>query len=399
MEEVLPTLVRRTDAKIVLIVMDGLGGFRSSERGSELTEAKTPNLDQLAAEGSSGLNTMVAQGITPGSGAGHLAIFGYDPLIYLLGRGALSAAGVGIELKPGDVAARANFCTLDVAGRVVDRRAGRITTDVNRRLCSQINAAVQLEEGVSALLYTERDHRAVLVLRGEGLSPMVRDTDPQILGLVPHDPAPLAEQAVRTADLVEKFLAQVRIILKDEPANFMLLRGFDTHRGLPSFAERYGLRARGIATYPMYLGIARIVGMDTAPPMAGWIDAVEELQRSWDGYDFFYLHLKGTDSAGEDGDFERKCLEIERVDATIPAIRALNPEVICVTGDHSTPSQLMRHSWHPVPFMLWGSQVGVDSVCYFNEEAALAGAFGHRMAKDLMALMLASSGRLITYGA
>jgi 2,3-bisphosphoglycerate-independent phosphoglycerate mutase len=399
MEEILPTLVRQNNAKIVLIVMDGLGGFRSSERGSELTEARTPNLDQLAAEGSSGLNTMVAPGITPGSGAGHLAIFGYDPLVYLLGRGALSAAGVGIELKPGEIAARANFCTVDINGRVIDRRAGRITTEVNRRLCAQINAAVQLEEGVSALMHTERDHRAVLILKGEGLSPLVRDTDPQILGLVPHDPAPLAEQAVRTANLVERFLAQVRIILKDEAANFILLRGFDTQRGLPTFPVRYGLRARGIATYPMYLGIARIVGMQTPPPMASWIDAVEELQRSWDEYDFFYLHLKGTDSAGEDGDFERKCLEIERVDATIPAIRALNPEVICVTGDHSTPSQLMRHSWHPVPFVLWGSQVGVDSVCYFNEEAARAGAFGHRMAKDLMALILASCGRLITYGA
>ncbi|HEX2258247.1 MAG TPA: 2,3-bisphosphoglycerate-independent phosphoglycerate mutase [Actinomycetota bacterium] len=399
MEELVPTLVRRTEAKMVLIVMDGLGGFRSSERGSELTEAKIPNLDQLAAEGSSGLLTMVAPGITPGSGAGHLALFGYDPIEYTLGRGALSAAGIGIELKPGEIAARANFCTVDAMGRVVDRRAGRITTEVNRRLCAQINAAVQLEEGVSALFYTERDHRAVLILKGDALSPMIRDTDPQILGLVPHDPAPLAEQAVRTADLVEKLLAQVRIILKDEPANFILLRGFDTQRGLPRFPERYGLRARGIASYPMYLGLAKIVGMETPPPVAGWIEAVEELHSSWDQYDFFYLHLKGTDAAGEDGDFERKCLEIERVDATIPAIRALNPEVICVTGDHSTPSQLMRHSWHPVPFILWGSQVGMDSVCYFNEEAARAGAFGHRMAKELMALILASSGRLITYGA
>ncbi|MDQ4149189.1 MAG: 2,3-bisphosphoglycerate-independent phosphoglycerate mutase [Actinomycetota bacterium] len=399
MDEIVPTLVRENPAKIVLVVMDGLGGFRSSQRRSELSEAKTPNLDQLAAEGSSGLSTIVAPGITPGSGAGHLALFGYDPLVYTLGRGALSAAGVGFDLQPGDVAARVNFCTIDFAGRVIDRRAGRITTEVNKRLCAKVLQNVHLEDA-EVLLLTEREHRAVLILRGEGLSAQVADTDPQILGLLPHAPAPLVEEAKRTSDILESFLSQVRIILADEPANFVLLRGFDSERGLPKFPERYRLRAKAIASYPMYLGISRILGLDTPlAPRAGWMDVLEDLKNSWPDYDFFYLHLKGTDSAGEDGDFERKCLEIERVDATIPVIKALRPEVLCVTGDHSTPSQLMRHSWHPVPFVMWGSAVGVDGVKEFNEEAALSGAFGHRMAKDLMALMLAGAGRLMTYGA
>ena len=399
MEEIIPSLVRKNDAKIVLVVMDGLGGFRSSERGSELLEARTPNLDQLAAEGSSGVNTIVAPGVTPGSGAGHLALFGYDPLVYTLGRGALSAAGVGFDLQPGDVAARVNFCTIDFAGRVIDRRAGRISTETNQRLCEKIRKRVQLDD-VEVLLVTEREHRAVLILRGDGLSAQVADTDPQILGLLPHAPAPLIEEAKRTSDIVESFLAQVRIILADEAANFILLRGFDSERGLPKFGDRYRMRAKAIASYPMYLGISRILGLDTPlTPRAGWKDVLADLEASWNDYDFFYLHLKGTDSAGEDGDFERKCLEIERVDATIPAIKALKPEVLCVTGDHATPSQLMRHSWHPVPFVLWGSAVGVDGVVQFNEEAARGGAFGQRLAKDLMALMLASAGKLVTYGA
>jgi 2,3-bisphosphoglycerate-independent phosphoglycerate mutase len=399
MQEIIPALVRHNDAKIVLIVMDGLGGFRTAERGSELTEARTPHLDQLAAEGSSGVNTIVAPGVTPGSGAGHLALFGYDPLVYTLGRGALSAAGVGFDLEPGDVAARVNFCTVDIAGRVVDRRAGRITTEENLRLCSMIRSGLKIDD-VEVLLLTEREHRAVLVLRGEGLSAHIGDTDPQVLGLPPLPPHPLDDDAKRTADVLEIVLAQIRMILANQQANFVLLRGFDTERGLPKFPERYGLNAKAIASYPTYLGISRILGMDTPlAPLAGWMEVVAELENSWVGHDFFFLHLKGTDSAGEDGDFERKCLEIERVDTTIPAIQALRPEVICVTGDHATPSQLMRHSWHPVPFVMWGSQVGSDSVSYFNEEAARTGAFGHRMAKDLMALMLASAGRLITYGA
>ncbi|MEX2587754.1 MAG: 2,3-bisphosphoglycerate-independent phosphoglycerate mutase [Actinomycetota bacterium] len=399
MTDLVPNLVRPGKNKIVLLVLDGLGGLRTPERGSEIAEANTPNLDRLATEGSSGVHTVVAPGITPGSGAGHMALFGYDPTTYLLGRGALSAAGVAFDLKPGDIAARVNFCTLDDAGNVADRRAGRIPTETNERLCRTITENVELPRGVQAFLTTEREHRALLVLRGPHLNALIKDTDPQEEGVAPQPPTPVAPEATSTAAVVEAFLDQVRLLLKDEQANFLLLRGFDTHRELPSFRERYQLEARGIAAYPMYLGLARLVGMDTAPAKAHWGEEIAELEASWDDYDYFFLHLKGTDSAGEDGDFERKCAAIEEVDATVERIRALGPGVLCVTGDHSTPAPLKRHSWHPVPFVMWGPTVGVDPVTKFDEESARAGLFGQQLAKDLMTFMLAAAGRLRTYGA
>lgn len=399
MTELVPDLVRPGKSKIVMLVLDGLGGVRTSTRGSEIAEANTPNLDRLAAEGSSGVHTVVAPGITPGSGAGHMALFGYDPITYVLGRGALSAAGVAFDLKPGDVAARVNFCTLDDAGNVTDRRAGRIPTETNERLCRMIMENVQLPHGVQAFITTEREHRALLVLRGPHLSALIKDTDPQDVGVPPHPPTPVGPEATSTATVVEAFLDQVRKILHGEQANFLLLRGFDTHRELPSFHERYQLKARGIAAYPMYLGLSRLVGMDTAPAKADWDEEMAELEASWNDYDYFFVHMKGTDSAGEDGDFERKCAAIEQVDGALERVRALNPDVICVTGDHSTPAPLKRHSWHPVPFVMWGPTVGVDSVTRFDEESARGGNFGNQLAKDLMTFMLAAAGRLRTYGA
>lgn len=399
MTELVPNLVRPGKNKIVLLVLDGLGGLRTPERGSEIAEANTPNLDRLAAEGASGVHTVVAPGITPGSGAGHMALFGYDPVKYILGRGALSAAGVAFALQPGDIAARVNFCSLDEAGNVTDRRAGRIPTETNERLCRMISENVQLPHGVQAFMTAEREHRALLVLRGGHLSALIKDTDPQDVGVAPHPPTPVGSEAASTAAVVEAFLDQVRTILQGEQANFLLLRGFDTHRELPSFRERYQLDARGIAAYPMYLGLSRLVGMDSAPAKADWEEEIAELERSWEDFDYFFLHLKGTDSAGEDGDFERKCAAIEEVDGTIDRIRALGPGVLCVTGDHSTPSPLKRHSWHPVPFVMWGPTVGVDQVSSFDEESARSGLFGHQLAKDLMTFMLAATGRLRTYGA
>lgn len=391
--------MRESQGKMLLLVMDGLGGIRTPGRGSELFEAATPNLDRMAAQGSSGVHTVVAPGITPGSGAGHMALFGYDPTEHLLGRGALSAAGVAFDLKPGDIAARVNFCTIDEAGRVTDRRAGRISTEINRRLVKLIMANLKVEAGVEAFLVTERDHRALLVLRGANLSPLLKDTDPGFEGITPNPPTALSPEAAQTAMVLERLLDQIRLILASEKANFILLRGFDTHRDIAGFPEKYRLRARGIAGYPMYLGIARLLGMHISPPRPVWADVVSDLEKSWDDYDFFFLHYKGTDSAGEDGDFDRKCAAIQEVDGTIPAILALNPSVVCVTGDHSTPAPLMRHSWHAVPFVMWGPSVGIDSVERFDEESARRGAFGHLLAKDLMALMLASTGRLATYGA
>ena len=399
MTELLPRLVTEASTKIVLVLIDGLGGVRTDERGSELHAARTPNMDRLAREGSSGLHTVIAPGVTSGSGAGHLAVFGYDPLVYELGRGALSAAGVGFPLKPGDVAARVNFCTLDASGVIADRRAGRISTDENARLCVKILAGLTPPPGVEVFLETEREHRALLVLRGEGLSPCLLDTDPQITGLPPRPPTATAPEAVETGVYLSDILAQVAVALEGEQANFLLLRGFDTLRELPLFPARYQLRAQGVAIYPMYTGIARILGMDVTTAVGGLKEELEALRAGWADHDFFYFHHKKADSAGEDGDFDRKVAAIEEIDAAIPDIAALNPDVICVTGDHATPSQLRSHSWHPVPFVLWGPRVGVDGVEVFDEEAARAGAYGSILGKEVMGLMLAGAGRLIKYGA
>ena len=399
MTELLPRLVTQEATKIVLILIDGLGGVRTDERGSELHAARTPNMDRLAREGSSGLHTVIAPGVTSGSGAGHLAVFGYDPLVYELGRGALSAAGVGFPLKPGDVAARVNFCTLDANGVIADRRAGRIPTDENARLCVKVLAGLVPPAGVEVFLETEREHRALLVLRGEGLSPYLLDTDPQVTGLPPRPPTATVPEAVETAARLSDILAQVAVALQGEKANFLLLRGFDTLRELPLFPSRYRLRAQGIAIYPMYTGIARILGMDVATVAGGLTEELEALRAAWADHDFFYFHHKKADSAGEDGDFDRKVAAIEEIDAVIPDIAALNPDVICVTGDHATPSQLRSHSWHPVPLVLWGPRVGVDRVEVFDEEAARAGGYGSILGKDVMGLMLAGAARLIKYGA
>ena len=399
MTELLPRLVTEEATKIVLVLIDGLGGVRTDERGSELHAARTPNMDRLAREGSSGLHTVIAPGVTSGSGAGHLAVFGYDPLAYELGRGALSAAGVGFPLKPGDVAARVNFCTLDANGVIADRRAGRIPTDENARLCVKVLAGLVPPAGVEVFLETEREHRALLVLRGEGLSPYLLDTDPQVTGLPPRPPTATVPEAVETAARLSDILAQVAVALQGEKANFLLLRGFDTLRELPLFPSRYHLRAQGIAIYPMYTGIARILGMDVVTVVGGPSEELEALRAAWADHDFFYFHHKKADSAGEDGDFDRKVAAIEEIDAVIPDIAALNPDVICITGDHATPSQLRSHSWHPVPLVLWGPRVGVDRVEVFDEEAARAGGYGSIMGKDVMGLMLAGAARLIKYGA
>lgn len=385
--------------KIVLVVMDGLGGFRTASRGSELHEAKTPHLDRLAAEGASGIHTVVAPGITPGSGAGHLALFGYDPLEFELGRGVLSAAGIGFDLQRGDVAARLNFCTLDANGNVADRRAGRLPTEENKRLCKMLVEQLDPPDGVEMFLETEREHRGLMVLRGEGLSAAVSDTDPQQIGVPPLAPEATSPEGRRTVEFVSDLLDQVRKILGEEKANFILLRGFDSIRPIPSFKERYRLNAFAVAAYPMYAGISRILGMEVADLQDSYEDEIALVERRFGEFDFLFVHYKKTDSAGEDGDFDRKVAAIEEVDGYLPRIADLEPDVICVTGDHSTPSQMKSHSWHPVPFLMWGPLVQVDSVGKFDEEATRSGAFGHVLGRELMPLMLAAAGRLTKFGA
>jgi 2,3-bisphosphoglycerate-independent phosphoglycerate mutase len=395
----LSTLIQPADTRIVLVVMDGLGGYATTARGSELEEANTPNLDLLATEGSTGLVEPVGPGITPGSGPGHLGLFGYDPLQYELGRGALSAAGLDVELKPGDVAARGNLATLDANGNVTDRRAGRIPDDEAAAVVAKLRGGIQIE-GVDVVLVPEAQHRVLVVLRGEGLDARVTDIDPQATGVPPLASEPKVPDAKRTAEVVAELDEQVRTILAGEPkANALLLRGFDSHRELPSMQQRYGVNPAAAAIYPMYRGIARLVGMEVLPKAADLDGQVAQLLEYWDRFDYFFFHHKYPDSAGEDGDFGRKVAAIETLDAAIPAIVDLGPDVIVVTGDHSTPSQMAAHSWHPVPALMWGARVGRDGTERFSERSCAGGLLGIRPTKDLMPIALAAAGRLAKYGA
>ena len=406
----LTPLVRRGVAsKIVLVVMDGLGGFADADHGTELEEADTPNLDRLAAEGITALCEPVGPGITPGSGPGHLALFGYDPEVFELGRGALSAAGLDFELEPGDVAARGNLCTLDAGGIITDRRAGRVPDPEAQAVVQLLADKVRLDggpggsgvsPGVEVIFRHEREHRVLVVLRGDGLDSRLADTDPQVTGVAPLEPVALDPAAERTARLVAELDSQVRAALSDQPkANGLLLRGFDMYREVPSFLDRYGLRAAAVAIYPMYRGIARLLGMDVLGRPADLDEQLAILSDAWGDYDYFFVHHKGTDSAGEDGDRPRKIAAIEALDAVVPALRELGPDVIMVSGDHSTPTQMAAHSWHPVPAVVWGPRCGRDDTDRFGERWCLSGGLGLRPMKTMMPILLANAGRLQKYGA
>lgn len=386
--------------KIVLLVLDGVGGVPLEKDGdTELETASTPHLDMLARESICGLHQSVGNGITPGSGPGHLALFGYDPLRYEVGRGVLAAMGIGFNLQPSDVAARGNFCTLDKQGRVQDRRAGRIGSEQNQELLTLLRD-MDLP-GAELFLEVVKEYRFLLVLRGEGLSDAIGDTDPQEVGKKPRDPEALGPEAAHTVRLVSQFLEQVRARLAGQhPANMVLLRGFSQHPVWPLVPEIYHLRAVGIASYPMYLGLAKLVGMEVAKAGENLEDPFMLLEKVWKDFDFFFVHIKPTDSAGEDGDFDRKVKLIEKVDKFIPRLFQLNPDVVIITGDHSTPAKLASHSWHPVPVLLWSRHCRADRVERFGERACLAGSLGPRFpAVDLMPLALANARRLEKFGA
>jgi len=392
----LASLATGTGSRILLVVIDGLGGLADREHGTELEEAATPNLNRLASEGVTGLLEPVGPGITPGSGPGHLALFGYDPLEFVLGRGALSAAGLDVELHPGDVAARGNLCTLDADGTVVDRRAGRISDDEARRVVARLSEAVK---GVE--FHHEKGHRLLVVFRGEGLDPRIGDTDPQTTGVPPLEPRPLDPAAAPTAELVAAKLAEVHHALVGEPAaNGLLLRGFDTHRELPPFGDRTGLRAAADAVYPMYRGIARLLGFEVLGPPVDLTDQVRLLEKHREDADYFFVHVKDADAAGEDGDRAAKIAAIERVDEAIPdLLAALQPGVIAVTGDHTTPSQMAAHSWHPVPVVVHGPRCGRDDTDRFGERWCRAGGLGIRPSVQLLPILMANAGHLAKYGA
>ncbi len=395
----LATLVQPATTKILLVVLDGLAGYADVDRGTELEEADTPNLDRLAAAGSTGMLDPVGPGITPGSGPAHLSLFGYDPFDYHLGRGALSAAGLDVQLSPGDVAARGNLATLDEHGNIVDRRAGRIPDLEALEVVRLLNERVSIP-GVEVRFVHEAQHRVLVVLRGPDLDPHVDDTDPQMTGCPPLAPMAQTRAATHTAEVVAELDHQARAILADQPrANALLLRGLDSHRQLPTVQERYGLRAAAIAVYPMYRGIGRLVGMQPVGPPATIDEQLVLLKEHWEDYDFFFFHHKPSDSAGEDGNFVGKVAAIEALDAAVPELMSMSPDVIAVTGDHATPSQMAAHSWHSVPVLVAGDHVGRDHVTSFGERWCAQGSLGRRPARELMPIMLNAAGRLAKYGA
>jgi 2,3-bisphosphoglycerate-independent phosphoglycerate mutase len=386
-------------SKIVLFVADGLGGLPLEPGGkTELETARTPNLDLLAREGVTGLSLPVLPGITPGSGPGHLGLFGYDPLEYRIGRGILEALGINFSVGPKDVAVRGNFCTLDEAGNITDRRAGRPSTERCVAMCKKLQT-VRVPD-VEVFVEPVREHRFVVVFRGEGLGDKVNDTDPQATGVRPLEARGEGAGSEATAKAVNRFVAEATKVLKgDAPTNGVTLRGFARYPKIATMQDVYGLRSVALAVYPMYKGLARLVGMDVPDAGATLGDQMENLRKLWTDYDFFFLHYKYTDSTGEDGNFPAKVEMIERLDAEMSRIRALNPDVLIVTGDHSTPSKLKSHSWHPVPTLLWSPTCRTDPVTEFGESQCLRGGLGQFEAKYLLPLAMAHAGRLGKYGA
>ncbi|MFN3870438.1 MAG: 2,3-bisphosphoglycerate-independent phosphoglycerate mutase [Aquificaceae bacterium] len=404
----LEPLVQKNDNKILLIVLDGIGGLPIIDGKTELELAKTPNLDSLTKNSALGLHIPVDYGITPGSGPGHLGIFGYDPLEYEIGRGILEALGLGLQVEDTDIAIRGNYATAErLNGKLVikDRRAGRIPTEENRRITQKLSEAIKEIDGVKVYFSAGMEHRIAILLRfpeplPEG-SDKLSDTDPQKEGLEPIKPVGLTEASERVAKVVQKLLERIEEVLRDEPkANYVLLRGFSQKPKMESFEKRFGLRACAIAVYPMYKGLASLVGMDLISFEGQSIeDQIKTLKDVWQNYDFFFLHIKKTDSFGEDGNYQGKVKVIEEFDKNLPSILELKPKVLVITGDHSTPSVLKGHSWHPVPVLLHSPYVLGGTSERFTERECLKGELGIFPAKKLINLMLAHSLRLAKYGA
>ncbi len=394
-------LKKKNATKMVLLVMDGLGGLPKELGGpTELEAARTPNFDRLAKEGCLGQSIPISPGITPGSGPAHLALFGYDPLEYDVGRGVLEAFGVGMEVNKGDIAARGNFCTVDQEGKIIDRRAGRIPTEDALPIVEKLSK-IKIPE-VQIEVRHVKEYRFAVVMRGENLESQLGDTDPQRTGVPPLLVEASNGKSQRAADLFNQWIARAREILSDEDrANALTLRGFSTDPGLPQFEDIFGLHAACVAVYPMYRGVSKLVGMEIQQfegdrPK----DEFLAVKQKWDSYDFFFVHIKKIDSKGEDGDFEGKAAEIEAVDAALPDLLALHPDVLVITGDHSTPSTMKVHSWHPVPLLLWAPKTArPDNQTTFGETSCAHGSLGTFSATSLMPLMLAHADRLEKFGA
>ena len=397
-EKLVKDLTIETKTKIVLLVLDGLGDLPQKGK-TPLEAAQTPHLDTLAVQSVCGLTDPVLRGITPGSGPSHLALFGYEPTKYILGRGILEALGIGVEVGPNDLVARGNFATLK-EGMIVDRRAGRIPTNLNEELCQQLNNSLKKQKDINITLYPGREHRFVVKFSGHNLSDALSDADPQKEGKPPVLAKPLTPEAEPTANLVNSFIKEATEILShSQPANTILLRGFAKHPSLPTMEELYKLKPVAVAHYPMYKGLARLVGMDLAHPEEGIRALFSTVAQIFNDFNFFYVHVKKTDSAGEDGNYQAKKAVIEEVDAHLPQLLRLRPEVLAVTSDHSTPCLLKAHSWHPNPFLLHSAFSQPDRVSFFSERECSQGYLGRFPAVYAMPLMLAHAGKLKKFGA
>ena len=398
-EEVIRSLAVQSDSKLVMVVIDGAGGLPVRGK-TELEAARIPNLDRLVSKSACGLVDAVFYGITPGSGPSHLALFGYDPLQYEIGRGVMEALGTATKLTKDDLMARGNFATLGEAGIIVDRRAGRISTEKNQEICQFLQKEIPEIDGVGVHLYPGREHRFVVVFQGKELREDLADADPQKDGLKAKGTEGLSPEAGRTADIVNRYLGKAAEVLRPfHPANAILLRGFSKIPDIPTMSDRFKLRPAAIATYPMYRGLARLVGMEVLETGETYREEVETMRENFGRFDFFYLHFKRTDSAGEDGNFRLKVKVLEEIDRVFPSIARLKPDVLVVTGDHSTPASLKGHSWHPNPFLLYSKYVRSERIRRFTERQCQRGQFGRFQAMNVIPLMLAHGLKLKKFGA
>ena len=402
--ELMKKITIKNEKKIVMLVIDGLGGIPHPDTNlTELQTAKLNNINKLANISRCGLTIPVAYGITPGSGPSHLSLFGYDPLKYEIGRGILEALGIGLEITENDIACRANYAKLDYSKNIIiDRRAGRIPTTKNIELCKLLQENIKKIDDTEIIIKPGKGHRFVIVFRGKNLSEKITENDPQKDNFAPKPILPITKdtETERTAKLINIFIEKVKQLIKGEPdANYVLLRGFSKYPDIPSMQDIYKLNPAAIATYTMYKGLAQLVGMkilDTGETLA---DEINTLTKEYKNYDFFYVHVKETDAYGEDGNFEGKVKKLEEVDKYIPDILALNPDVFIITGDHSTPAVLKGHSWHNVPFLLYSPKYKVSGINSFNEIECLKGDYGIFHASDIITLALANTFKLNKYGA
>jgi 2,3-bisphosphoglycerate-independent phosphoglycerate mutase len=398
-------LTLKTKAKLALLVLDGLGDIATAEQGNltPLEAAFTPHLDALARSSAQGRMIPVAPGITPGSGPGHLGLFGYDPLEFQVGRGVIEALGLGVELKPGDVCARANFASLDSKGIVTDRRAGRIPTETCVKLCAMLASKVKKIGDTQVIIKPGKEHRFVVVFRGKGLEGPLTDADPNREGfpvptVKPRDPKSARQK--KMAKLIAAFYKNaLPVIAKEKPANGFLMRGIAHQPDIPLFEQRYRLKPACLAVYPMYKGLAQLVGMKKIEGPQTIAEQFERYLTEYDNFDFFFIHYKYTDKAGEDGNFAAKRKAIEEFDAALPIFLKKKPDVIAITGDHSTPCAVKGHSWHPQPVLLHSAISGWDKLDRLSETGANCGSLGVFEAKFLIRHMQANAKMFDKFGA